>query len=157
MRGTFEVPCYLEPDCDRVRRFALGPDGPAGPERHLHREVQLRDPARCAAPRPGGRSCTDTACSASADEATSGDQQILGQTHNFVICATDAIGFSTEDVPNIVTNVLPDLGNFPELDRPRPAGDLNELFLGRLMIHADGFRRATRRSTSTRATRRAPA
>ena len=59
--------------------------------------------------------------------------------HNFVICATDVIGFSTGDVPNIITNILPQLGNFPELTDRVQQGHLNELFLGRLMIHADGF------------------
>ena len=75
----------------------------------------------------------------SASQATSGDQQTLGQAHNFVICGTSTIGFSSEDVPNIAGNILSDLGNFPELTDRVQQGLLNTLFLGRLMIHADGF------------------
>ena len=75
----------------------------------------------------------------SASQATSSDQQILGQTHNFVICATTTIGFSSGDLSNIVTRIVPNLSNFPELTDRTQQGLLNTLFLGRLMIHANGF------------------
>ena len=105
----------------RAGASSLSPMGSRA-ERDLHGELQLRHPARGDARRRAGRSSTATACSALARSRTSGDQQILGQTHNFVICATDVIGFSSEDVLNIATRILPDLGNFPELDGSRPAG-----------------------------------
>jgi hypothetical protein len=56
-----------------------------------------------------------------------------------VVCATDTIGFSGPDVANIAANVLPNLGNFPQLTDRVQQGILCELFLGRLMIHPQGF------------------
>ena len=128
----------------RARRpLRARPGRAAEPERHLDGELQLH---RSRAPRwtprappRAGRRSTGTACWARASQATSSDQQILGQTHNFVVCATDEIGISQSDVPNIAGNILPDLSNFPELTDRLQQGLLNELFLGRLMIHADGF------------------
>ena len=75
----------------------------------------------------------------SRSQATSGDQQILAQTHNFVICSVDTIGFSSGDAANIARDVLSDLGNFPELTDRVQQGLLNTLYLGRLMWHPDGL------------------
>ena len=114
----------------------------AGPDRDLHRRVQLRG-AGAAVDAPGATPSRPQVYGhgllGSASQATSGDQQTLGQAHNFVICGTSTIGFSSEDVPNIAGNILSDLGNFPELTDRVQQGLLNTLFLGRLMIHADGF------------------
>jgi hypothetical protein len=141
-QGTFEVPCYLEPDCGPGGRFELGPDGlPAQNGTYEANfncgipHAAVDDPGAA----PGRPQVYGHGLLGSASQATSGDQQILGQTHNFVICATDEIGFSSGDVPNIVTNILPDMSNFPELTDRVQQGLLNELFLGRLMLHADGF------------------
>ena len=138
VRGTFEVPCYLAPNCNPRGRFALGPDGLPSQNGTYTAKFNCGIP-HAALTGPGRPQLYGHGLLGTGDQATSGDQQILGQTHNFVICATDVIGFSTEDVPNIITNVLPQLGNFPELTDRVQQGHLNELFLGRLMIHADGF------------------
>jgi hypothetical protein len=138
VQGTFEVPCYLEPNCGPGGTFALDSEGL--PTRNgtytAHFNCGIPHAALAAPGRPQlyghGLLGTDS-------QATSGDQQILGQTHNFVICATSVIGFSSEDVPNIATNILPDLGNFPQLTDRVQQGHLNELFLGRLLIHEAGF------------------
>ncbi len=68
----------------------------------------------------------------------SAPQRSLAQTHNFVFCATDEIGFANEDIPNTI-GILQDLGKFPELTDRTQQGLLNELFLGRLMINPSGF------------------
>ncbi|MEO8093044.1 MAG: hypothetical protein ABI726_10095 [bacterium] len=142
VQGTFEVPCYLEPNCAPGSRFELGPDGL--PSRNgtwtanfncAIPHAAVDDPGASAArPQVYGHGLLGTA-----SQATSGDQQILAQTHNFVVCATDEIGFSQSDIPNIAGNILPNLSNFPELTDRVQQGLLNELFLGRLMLHADGF------------------
>ena len=49
-------------------------------------------------------------------------QHELAQHYNFVLCATDEIGMSGGDVGNTIAHILPDLSNWPELDRPPPAG-----------------------------------
>jgi hypothetical protein len=138
VRGTFEVPCYLAPNCNPGGTFELDPEGLPTENGTYTAEFNcgiphaaLADEAR---PQLYGHGLLGTE-----DQATSGDQQILGQTHNFVICATNVIGFSNEDIPNIASNVLTQLGNFPQLTDRVQQGHLNELFLGRLMIHEDGF------------------
>jgi hypothetical protein len=139
--GTFEVPCYLAPNCNPGGTFDLGPDGL--PQRNGSYTADFH----CGIPRkavdapaiPGRPQVYGHGLLGTASQATSDDQKILGQTHNFVICATDTIGFSEADVPNIAANVLRQLGNFPQLTDRVQQGLLNTLFLGRLMIHADGF------------------
>ena len=142
VQGTLEVPCYLEPDCAPGGRFDLGPDGLPSQNGTWTANFNCMLP-RAAVDVPGNEPARPQLYGhgllGSANEATSGAQQLLGQTHNFVVCATDEIGFSTADISNIATNILPDLGNFPELSDRVQQGLLNELYLGRLMIHADGF------------------
>jgi hypothetical protein len=142
VQGTFQVPCYLQPNCAPGGRFALGSDGL--PSRNGTWTANFN----CAIPRaavddpgasPGRPQIYGHGLLGTASQATSGDQQLLAQTHDFVICATDEIGFSQSDIPNIATRILPNLANFPELTDRVQQGLLDELFLGRLMIHADGF------------------
>jgi hypothetical protein len=142
VQGTFQVPCYLQPNCAPRGRFELGSDGL--PSQNGTWTANFN----CAIPRaavddpgasPGRPQVYGHGLLGTANEATSGAQQLLAQTHNFVICATDEIGFSQSDVPNIAGNILPNLSNFPELTDRVQQGLLNELYLGRLMIHTDGF------------------
>ena len=142
VQGTFEVPCYLEPDCGPGGRFDLDADGL--PQRNGTYTASFN----CGIPRvavdspgatPGRPQVYGHGLLGSRNEATSGAQQLLGQTHNFTICATDTIGFSSGDVPNIAGNILTDLGNFPELTDRVQQGLLNTLYLGRLMWHPGGL------------------
>jgi len=65
----------------------------------------------------------------------------IGQTAaavNLAFCASDLIGMSGGDVPNAI-NILQDLSTFRSFPDRLQQGHLNFLFLGRLMIHPDGF------------------
>jgi hypothetical protein len=62
----------------------------------------------------------------------------MANEHNFVFCASDWIGMSTPDVPNIAT-ILADLSNFASLPDRAQQGFVNFMYLGRAMIHAQGF------------------
>jgi hypothetical protein len=73
-----------------------------------------------------------------ASEANQGQLQDFANEHDVVFCATDWIGMATEDVPN-VASILADMSNFPTLADRSQQGMLNFLFLGRLLIHPDGF------------------
>jgi len=138
VQGTFEVPCYLQPNCNPAGRFQLGPDGLPSQNGTYTAHFNCGIP-HAALAGPGRPQLYGHGLLGTDSQATSGDQQILGQTHNFVICATNVIGFSNEDIGNIAGRILTDMGNFPELTDRTQQGHLNELFLGRLMIHADGF------------------
>jgi hypothetical protein len=142
IRGSFVVPCYLQPDCAPGGRFAL--DGKGLPSRNGTWDANFN----CIVPRagidlPGAAVGNRPAVYGhgllgSADEAFSSPQRTLAQTHGFVFCATDEIGFSENDIPSVIT-ILQDFSNFPKLTDRVQQGILNELYLGRLMIHPQGF------------------
>jgi hypothetical protein len=135
------VPCYLQPSCAAGGSFALGAGGL--PSRNgtwtanfdcAIPHAAIDDPgAEPARPQVYGHGLLGTA------NQVGGQMSTTGQPHNFAICGTDAIGMSNSDVPNIAANVLPNLANFPQLADRLQQGLLNHLFLGRLLIHPDGF------------------
>jgi hypothetical protein len=143
VQGTFTVPCYLAPDCEAASpggRFDLDANGK--PKRTGNYTANFN----CMIPRaavdapaqPVRPSLYGHGLLGSANEATSGPQQTLGNDHGFIFCATDEIGLSSSDIPNAFA-ILHDLGKFPELADRLQQGMLDELYLGRLMIHPDGF------------------
>ena len=140
VQGTFQVPCYLVPDCAPGGTFALGKNGLPSQNGTWTANFNCMIPQVAVGGGPPARpQLNGHGLLGSANEATSGASQTLGQAHNFVICTTDTIGFSGPDVPNVASNVLPDLGNFPQLTDRVQQGMLCQLFLGRLLIHPQGF------------------
>ena len=74
----------------------------------------------------------------SAGEITAGNIKAMANEHNFVFCATDWAGFSTFDL-GTVASAIGDLSNFNKIPDHAQQGFLNFMYLGRLMIHANGF------------------
>lgn len=72
-------------------------------------------------------------------EARSGHNRDFTDEHNFLSCATDWIGMADDDFGHILTTILPDFSNFPSLPDRMQQGLLNTLFLGRLLVHEEGF------------------
>jgi hypothetical protein len=72
-----------------------------------------------------------------ASQVSTGKLYDLAQ-FGMMFCATDWSGMSFEDIPNAVT-LLAELGRFSTLADRAQQGMLNFLFLGRAMIHPDGF------------------
>ncbi|MFN8151478.1 MAG: hypothetical protein U0R24_10200 [Solirubrobacterales bacterium] len=137
VEGTFEVPCWLQPDCAPGGRFDLGADGM--PQRNGTYTAKFN----CMIPYaalvdPGRPSLYGHGLLGSRSEATAVPQKTLGQAHDIVSCATDEIGLSSEDVANTI-GILGNFSDFPELADRLQQGMLNEIFLGRLMLHPDGF------------------
>jgi hypothetical protein len=143
--GSFVVPCYLNlPGCPPGGRFAYLPG----------ESVPLRIPGntmvanfRCLIPRvavdgtqvvPARPSLYGHGLLGSASEVTAGNVKAMANEHNFVFCATDWAGMSTQDLPNIGT-ILADLSNFASLPDRAQQGFVNFMYLGRLMIHPAGF------------------
>jgi hypothetical protein len=58
--------------------------------------------------------------------------------YGFAGCGLDWWGMSTLDLPTVAT-ILADLSNFPSLPDRAQQGFLNFLFVGRAMVHPDGF------------------
>lgn len=62
----------------------------------------------------------------------------FGAAHNMMFCAVDLFGFSTGDVPNVLS-VLLDLSNFAIIPDASQQGLLNYMFLARALRHPEGF------------------
>ncbi|MDX1659298.1 MAG: hypothetical protein R3343_10800 [Nitriliruptorales bacterium] len=58
--------------------------------------------------------------------------------HNAMNCGVDWIGMAQQDIANVAT-ILVDGSNFPSLADRAQQGFLNFLYVGRAMIHPDGF------------------
>ena len=135
--GTFTVPCYLTNSCEAPAVFTLDSSGNPIRQGNYQANFDCIIPDAAVAT-PGRPSLYGHGLLGSAGEVGSAPQRSLANTHNFVFCATDEIGFANEDIGNTI-GILGDLGRFPELTDRTQQGLLNELFLGRLMIHPDGF------------------
>ena len=142
VRGTFTVPCYLTNACAPPARFILGADGNPTLQGSYAANFDCVIPrtAPDAATVPAGRRplLFGHGLLGRATEAIDDPQGTLARAHGFVICATDQIGLTANDIPNTI-GILGDLGRFPELTDTVQQGLLNELLLGRLMIRPSGF------------------
>jgi hypothetical protein len=145
VQGNFVVPCYLNlAGCPPGGRFTYLP-GSSVPQRvpgnvHVANFNCLIPRAAADGPavRPARPSLYGHGLLGSANEITAGNIKAMANEHNFVFCATDWIGMSTPDLSNIAT-ILADLSNFPSLPDRAQQGFVNFMYLGRLMIHPDGF------------------
>jgi hypothetical protein len=145
--GEVLVPCYLNlPGCPPSSRFAFA---------SITGNAPLAIPGNiavanfiCNIPRsaidadgtlhPARVSLYGHGLLGGAGEVNAGNVQRMGNEHDIVFCATDWKGMATEDVPNVAT-ILLDVSNFPTLADRVQQGMLNFLYLGRTMIHPDGF------------------
>ena len=134
--GTFTVPCFLNrPGCPPGSRFKLGgrqliermPDN-VQVERFI---CLVPNAAQNARPLIFGHGLLGGA------EAVL-PLAPLAVAGSFVACATDWSGMAAEDIPNVL-DLSRDLSKFPTLADRNQQGFLNFMFLGRLMVHAQGF------------------
>ncbi len=149
--GTFTVPCYL--DQARVpsgSRYRLGSNGL--PQRIPGNTYTAK--FTCNIPRSAVRGDGSGALEVdhkvrpslyghglfgSGDEVHTENVRQLGNDNGVITCATDWIGMAEEDVFPEAVPALADLSKFPPLPDRLQQGFLNFMFLGRLMIHPDGF------------------
>ena len=146
VRGTFTVPCFLNaPGCPTGSQFSYD-DDPLEPERLPGNTQQAT--FTCLIPRraidPIGEperlrpNLYGHGLFGGQGEVLQGQQKSLAQEHGFLPCATDWDGMATKDIPNALAT-LQDLSRFPTLIDHVQQGYLWFLYLGRLMIHPDGF------------------
>lgn len=154
IKGTFQVPCFLnQPGCPSGSTFNLDED-----QKPIRTEGNMMT-ARfgCNVPRSvvgdgegGGNDTTFNRTArpslyghglfGSINEVTgSRNVRQLGSENNVLICGTDWVGMASEDVPFAALPALLDLSKFPALPDRLQQGFLNFLYLGRLLIHPDGF------------------
>jgi len=147
VQGTFTVPCYLFPSCEPGGTFIL--DASGKPTRN---PVDYTANFICTIPRAAfsnGDAATGTAVPArpslyghgllgSASEVNAGNVDAMGNEHDVLFCATDWAGFSTSDVASVIAS-LQDLSNFPKAVDRMQQGFLDFIYLGRLLLHPNGF------------------
>jgi hypothetical protein len=163
--GHFTVPCYLFPtcepptkctqvtqglfdDCPTQSQFLLDPTNPdAVPAQTPGQTYQANFICNV-----GRKAFADETTYAGkmrpveyghglfggAGEVNSDPQQTMANDHAMVYCATDWTGMASADVPNAAI-ALNDLSRFPLLTDRVQQGELDFLYLARLMVHPHGF------------------
>jgi hypothetical protein len=71
-------------------------------------------------------------------EVTAANVQAMAQEHDVIFCATPEIGFANEDIGTAI-GMLGDFSRFGRFVDRIQQGLLNELYLGRLMVHPQGL------------------
>jgi hypothetical protein len=143
VKGTVRVPCFLDqPGCPPGSRFDLDESG--APQRipgnftDANFECIIPRSAIAGGPHKLRPSLYGHGLLGNASEVESEKLQTVASEHRMMFCATDWAGMSTPDVPNVIA-VLQDLSRFPTIADRLQQGMLNFLFVGRTLIHGDGF------------------
>jgi hypothetical protein len=161
--GHFTVPCYIAPtcepptkcdqltqgtfdDCPSPGQFALDPTDPdAVPSQVPGQTYQANficNVGKTAYDDPTHPKMRPVEYGhglfGGADEVNSGPQRTMADEHGMLYCATDWTGMASADIPNAVI-ALNDLSRFPFLTDRVQQGELNFLYLARLMVHPQGF------------------
>lgn len=143
--GTYTVPNYLTGDGGPGNRFTYG-DGvtPTGDELPVQNGT-VDAPFVCnisVATIDGGEPAHlvqyGHGLLGSNMEVNAGNVRAFANEHNVVFCATKWAGMSEDDIGNAAAT-LAEFSNFPTMADRLQQGVLNQIFLGRLMIHADGL------------------
>lgn len=162
IQGHFTVPCYIAPACDPPQKcdqvsmgifndcptpgqFLLDPTKPdatpqqvAGQTYQANYICNVGNSAAYAAQQRLRAVEYGHGLFGSASEVNSDPQVTMAQRFGMMYCATDWFGMATADVPNAVV-ALNDLSRFPMLTDRVQQGELDFLYLARLMRHAQGF------------------
>ncbi len=144
--GQVVVPCYTDQTgCQTGSKFAYSsptdtiPDGLSGNVTLANFTCRIpRSAVEGPNPGPVKPSLYGHGLLGAAGEVEGGNISTMANDHGFMFCATDWAGFATQDIPTILS-ILSDLNNFPKLADRTQQGFLNFMFLGRAMIHSQGF------------------
>ncbi|MBA2545760.1 MAG: hypothetical protein H0V15_02685, partial [Solirubrobacterales bacterium] len=142
--GTMTVPCFLVPSCAPAGgsfNNATSPDGVPAQNGTTTFTFTCRIPrATLNGPIATGvrPSLYGHGLLGSGTEVRGGNISAMAFEQQMMMCATDWYGFATQNIANIVA-ILQDLSLFPLLVDGSQQGFLHFLFLGRAMIHDEGF------------------
>src|ERR687896_272556 len=142
VEGTITVPCFLTNGCRPGGRFTF--DRRGRPEQRgtttfrwfCNIPRSALDPA--ASPKARAALYGHGLLGDPAEEIDASKVRSMSNEHNMLFCATAWAGFAAEDVPHILS-VLNDLSRFNTLADRMQQGFLQQLFLGRALIHPQGF------------------
>ena len=144
VEGTLTVPCYLSSaNCAPGGTFRFERQ-PAGRFASIpRRNGSMSFPFYCAIPRAAEQSPARPVIYGhgllgNPAESFGSGNQTFARLHNIAFCATREIGMSDEDVPNAI-RLLGDMSLFASFPDRLQQGFLNQLMMGRAMIHPAGF------------------
>lgn len=153
--GTFQVPCYLQnpanpaSPCASGATFRLDTDGlpirqpgatyTARFTCNIPRSAVRKDGSDWVVDHPVRPSLYGHGLFGEYTEVNSTDIRQLGNEQGVMVCGTDWIGMADEDELGAGLPALLDFTKFPALPDRLQQGFLDFLYLGRLMIHPDGF------------------
>jgi hypothetical protein len=143
VKGTVRVPCFLDqPGCPPGSRFTLNdrgvPQRIPGNFTEANFECIIPRSAIAGGPHELRPSLYGHGLLGNASEVESEKLQAVASQHRMMFCATDWTGMSSSDAPNVIST-LEDLSRFPTVADRLQQGMLNFLYVGRAMIHPDGF------------------
>jgi hypothetical protein len=145
VEGTITVPCFMAaPGCPpgSAFAFALGSNVPLGiPGNTMRANFICNIPRQAidgAAPVQVKPVIYGHGLLGSASEVNSGPQAAMAFEHGYTYCATDWAGFATQDIGTVAAS-LQDLSHFPKLIDRMQQGFVNQMFLGRALVHPQGL------------------
>jgi hypothetical protein len=140
--GTVTVPCYLDqPGCPPGSQFAFRGKGlqvPSPGSNTIKANFVCNIPRSASHAAPARPSLYGHGLFGSATEINSGPLEQLSNEHDIMLCATDWIGMSRNDIPTAI-GILQDLSGFPKLTDRVDQSMVDFMYLGRAMIHPSGF------------------
>ena len=139
--GTMTVPCYLTNGCAPGGQFTFDKRGLPTQHGTTTATFTCRIPRSAldpASPPQARPSLYGHGLLGSPSEVNAGNVRSMANEHNFVFCATAWAGFATDDLGNVVA-AINDFSHFNTVADRMQQGFLNQLLLGRLMIHPQGL------------------
>jgi hypothetical protein len=141
IEGTIAVPCFLTNGCRPGGRFAFDRRGRPRQRGTTTFRFYCNVPRTAldpAAPPKARPALYGHGLLGDPSEFDAGNVKSMSNEHNVLFCATAWAGFAAEDLPHIVS-VLDDLSRFNTIADRMQQGFLQQLFLGRALIHPQGF------------------
>ena len=140
VEGRVMVPCYLDmPGCPPGSSFNYGEGNvPTQLPGNMQAANFVCIVPRLAATRRVEPALYGHGLLGDASQVDGEKLQKIANRYGFIFCATDWSGMSEEDIPNAVT-ILNDVSRMNTLADRGQQGMLNFLYLGRAMLHPDGF------------------
>jgi hypothetical protein len=141
VEGSITVPCFLTAGCQPGGRFTF--DRRGRPEQRGTTTFRYfcnipRSALDPVAPPKARAALYGHGLLGRPTEFDASNVKSMSNEHNVLFCATAWAGFAAEDLPHIIS-VLNDLSRFNSVADRMQQGFLQQLFLGRALIHPQGF------------------